>query len=130
MMRAPPEAKSRSRNPSVTTKIRHVIKRERGFEPIFRQPSRAEQCPCVVDQNVELLAPVYGWFTEGFDTLDLKQAKTRRTERLATKSQTAPTFVAVHERSWPKSDLSGMSAARWSLWGKADIEQAEHRRDL
>jgi predicted ATPase len=21
------------------------------------------------------LAPVYGWFTEGFDTLDLKQAK-------------------------------------------------------
>jgi predicted ATPase len=22
-----------------------------------------------------LLAPVYGWFTEGFDTLDLKQAK-------------------------------------------------------
>jgi predicted ATPase len=24
----------------------------------------------------ELLAPIYGWFTEGFDTLDLKQAKT------------------------------------------------------
>jgi predicted ATPase len=24
----------------------------------------------------EILAPVYGWFTEGFDTLDLKQAKT------------------------------------------------------
>jgi predicted ATPase len=23
----------------------------------------------------ELLAPVYGWFTEGFHTLDLKQAK-------------------------------------------------------
>ena len=23
----------------------------------------------------ELLARVYGWFTEGFDTLDLKQAK-------------------------------------------------------
>jgi hypothetical protein len=22
-----------------------------------------------------MLAPVYGWFTEGFDTLDLKQAK-------------------------------------------------------
>jgi hypothetical protein len=22
-----------------------------------------------------LLAPVYGWFTEGFDTLDLKDAK-------------------------------------------------------
>jgi len=26
-------------------------------------------------QARELLAPVYGWFTEGFDTLDLKQAK-------------------------------------------------------
>jgi predicted ATPase len=23
----------------------------------------------------ELLAPVYGWFNEGFDTLDLKEAK-------------------------------------------------------
>jgi len=23
----------------------------------------------------ELLGPVYGWFTEGFDTLDLKEAK-------------------------------------------------------
>ena len=26
-------------------------------------------------QARELLGPVYGWFTEGFDTLDLKQAK-------------------------------------------------------
>jgi predicted ATPase len=26
-------------------------------------------------QARELLAPVYGWFTEGFETLDLKQAK-------------------------------------------------------
>ena len=24
----------------------------------------------------ELLAPVYGWFTEGFDTADLQDAKT------------------------------------------------------
>jgi predicted ATPase len=23
----------------------------------------------------DLLAPVYGWFTEGFDTVDLKDAK-------------------------------------------------------
>ena len=23
----------------------------------------------------DLLVPVYGWFTEGFDTLDLKKAK-------------------------------------------------------
>jgi predicted ATPase len=27
-------------------------------------------------QAHELLAPIYGWFTEGFDTLDLKEAKT------------------------------------------------------
>ena len=26
-------------------------------------------------QARELLAPVYGWFTEGFDTLDLQEAK-------------------------------------------------------
>ena len=26
-------------------------------------------------QSRDLLAPIYGWFTEGFDTLDLKQAK-------------------------------------------------------
>ena len=29
-----------------------------------------------VQQARELLAPVYGWFTEGFDTRDLKEAKT------------------------------------------------------
>ncbi len=27
------------------------------------------------DKARDLLAPVYGWFTEGFDTLDLKDAK-------------------------------------------------------
>ena len=27
------------------------------------------------EQARELLAPVYGWFTEGFDALDLKEAK-------------------------------------------------------
>ena len=31
----------------------------------------------------DLLAPVYGWFTEGFDTLDLKEAKALL-EQLAT----------------------------------------------
>ena len=28
-----------------------------------------------VRQARELLAPVYNWFTEGFDALDLKEAK-------------------------------------------------------
>jgi predicted ATPase len=27
------------------------------------------------DQARDLLAPAYGWFTEGFDTVDLKEAK-------------------------------------------------------
>ena len=27
------------------------------------------------DKAHDLLAPVYGWFTEGIDTLDLKEAK-------------------------------------------------------
>ena len=31
-------------------------------------------------QARELLAPVYSWFTEGFDTLDLKEAKALRDE--------------------------------------------------
>jgi hypothetical protein len=28
-----------------------------------------------VQQARELLSPVYGWFTEGFETRDLKEAK-------------------------------------------------------
>jgi predicted ATPase len=27
------------------------------------------------DEARDLLAPVYGWFTEGFETLDLKEAR-------------------------------------------------------
>ena len=27
------------------------------------------------DRGCDLLTPVYGWFTEGFDTADLKEAK-------------------------------------------------------
>jgi hypothetical protein len=32
------------------------------------------------DEACDLLAPVYGWFTEGFDTRDLKDAKALLTE--------------------------------------------------
>jgi hypothetical protein len=35
-----------------------------------------------VPQARELLAPVYGWFTEGFDTRDLKEAKARSKEAM------------------------------------------------
>ena len=39
-----------------------------------------------VEQARELLAPVYGWFTEGFDTRDLKEAK-------ALLEELVPTFL-------------------------------------
>jgi hypothetical protein len=29
----------------------------------------------VVDETCAMLAEIYGWFTEGFDTADLKDAK-------------------------------------------------------
>jgi predicted ATPase len=44
------------------------------------RPGRAER-------SSRALAPVYGWFTEGFDTLDLKEAKTLLDE-LAAKGAT------------------------------------------
>jgi predicted ATPase len=28
-----------------------------------------------MQEALDLLAPIYGWFTEGFDTRDLKEAK-------------------------------------------------------
>ena len=37
----------------------------------------------------ELLAPVYGWFTEGFDTRDLKEAKALLEELITHPSQEA-----------------------------------------
>jgi predicted ATPase len=38
-------------------------------------PTRLWRDQGKLDEARELLAPVYGWFTEGFDTLDLKEAK-------------------------------------------------------
>jgi predicted ATPase len=54
--------------------------------PVAGKPAKACCCVPVVmarlwrdqgkrDEPRELLAPVYGWFTEGFDTRDLKEAK-------------------------------------------------------
>jgi hypothetical protein len=36
---------------------------------LWRDQGKVQQAP-------ELLSPIYGWFTEGFDTRDLKEAKT------------------------------------------------------
>jgi hypothetical protein len=51
------------------------------FVGLFGTTRGDEHCALWRDQGKpqqarELLAPVYGWFTEGFDTLDLKEAKT------------------------------------------------------
>ena len=35
---------------------------------LWRNQSKMQEAP-------DLLAPIYGWFTEGFDTRDLKEAK-------------------------------------------------------
>ena len=45
----------------------------------------------------ELLAPAYGWFTEGFDTRDLKEAKALL-EELAASGNRRPHFGGL---KWP-----------------------------
>jgi predicted ATPase len=48
------------------------------FAPTERLLGKGQTCDQGrVQQARELLAPVYGWFTEGFDTRDLKEAKAR-----------------------------------------------------
>ena len=48
---------------------------ERFGSGVLRGPDEAGLPSGKVQQARELLAPVYGWFTEGFDTRDLKEAK-------------------------------------------------------
>jgi hypothetical protein len=45
--------------------------------PVGTAAPEAAYCaaPLIRDEARELLAPVYGWFTEGFDTRDLREAK-------------------------------------------------------
>jgi predicted ATPase len=45
-----------------------VILQHKGTLRLWRDQGKLQQAR-------ELLAPVYGWFTEGFDTRDLKDAK-------------------------------------------------------
>ena len=51
--------------------FRKILGTPRVHEPL----SRLWRDQGKVQQARELLAPVYGWFTEGFDTRDLKEAK-------------------------------------------------------
>ena len=41
----------------------------------FNEASRLWRDQGKREEARELLAPVYGWFTEGFDTRDLKEAR-------------------------------------------------------
>ena len=47
----------------------------------------------------ELLAPVYGWFTEGFDTADLKEAKALLDCRVGMSSVGALVFAEIVDES-------------------------------
>jgi hypothetical protein len=42
---------------------------------VLTAPNKKRTTTCSTAQSSDVLAPVYGWFTEGFDTLDLKEAK-------------------------------------------------------
>ena len=41
----------------------------------YRSSTRMRRSQGKTTEARDLLAPVYGWFTEGFDTADLKEAK-------------------------------------------------------
>jgi hypothetical protein len=64
------------------------------------------------DEARDLLAPVYGWFTEGFDTLDLKEAKALLDElegETLAPSQSIPlgsSFLAAPSRATPPQRTS------------------------
>jgi predicted ATPase len=62
-------------------------------------------------QAGDLLAPVYGWFTEGFDTLDLKEAKALLEELRArqTNFETASKGGAAFKTAALDSSTAGRS---------------------
>ena len=73
LIRQPDAAKAEAyfeRALALRASSRQIVGTARGDEhgPLWRDQGKRQQAR-------ELLAPVYGWFTEGFDTLDLKEAK-------------------------------------------------------
>jgi predicted ATPase len=59
----------------VRSKLRTNSKQNRGNCGAAMSMARLWRDQGKPQQASELLAPVYGWFTEGFNTLDLKEAK-------------------------------------------------------
>jgi hypothetical protein len=77
-----------------------------------------------VQQARELLAPVYGWFTEGFDTRDLKEAKALLDDWLmgapSSKGRSVGRGTTVdwrrrHSRKF-STNFSGASLSRPEIW--------------
>ena len=61
-------------------------------------------CYCPRDHRRDLFRPVYDWFTEGFDSADLKDAKALLDE-LAYIAPLQVTFSTASTTSWGRSDV-------------------------
>ena len=63
-------------------------------------------------------APIYGWFTEGFDTLDLKEAKALLESGIAdtvvaARRKTSPFFRSAGGRLWPTATVPNYQTNVW-----------------
>jgi hypothetical protein len=63
-----------------------------------------------------LLAPVYGWFTEGFDTLDLKEAKALLDECAGANRTSSSRFQAPRKDCPPSRQRSSLAFLSTSLF--------------
>jgi hypothetical protein len=72
-----------------------------------------------------LIAPVYRWSTDGFDTLDLKEAKALldalASQRQARAGATEPVWKADDFRSWPETEPSKKHQLMSAFGRVADI---------
>jgi hypothetical protein len=84
------------------------------------------------DEARELLGPVYGWFTEGFDTLDLKEARALLDDGDAV-AKNAPAAISGPARGYLRticgrsmSSSLAMLAAMRRASSRVEGEQGEH----
>ena len=60
--------------------VRGVSRQRRGFVRHRLRTCGGWRLHSAIDEARSMLAEIYNWFTEGFDTADLKNAKTRLDE--------------------------------------------------